>query len=162
MMRERLPKGERLKIGLAWAGRASHEKDAQRSLALAALKPLWQQTDKIWISLQRNVPTTDLAVLADSGIHDWGRGFADFAATAAAIENLDLVITVDSAVAHLAGALGKPVWILLPISTDWRWLTERRDSPWYPTARLFRQTHYGEWGNVIAEISGALDVLCSL
>ena len=80
----------------------------------------------------------------------------DFGETAAMIANLDLVITVDTAMGHLAGALGKPVWILLPKAADWRWLLERSDSPWYPTARLFRQKNPGDWGPVVAEVAAAL------
>jgi hypothetical protein len=83
----------------------------------------------------------------------------DFADTAAAISLLDLVITVDTSVAHLAGSLGKPVWILLPLTVDWRWLLDREDSPWYPTARLFRQPALGDWDSVIAHVAMALDRL---
>ncbi len=88
-----------------------------------------------------------------------GEKLSDFAETAALIENLDLVIAVDSAVAHLAGALGKPVWIMLRHSGEWRWLLERSDSPWYPTVRLFRQKKPGDWAGVVSDISQQLQVL---
>ena len=90
------------------------------------------------------------------GLADISGELADFGETAALIANLDLVITVDTAIGHLAGALGKPVWILLPKAADWRWLLERSDSPWYPTARLFRQQTPGAWEPVIAEAAAAL------
>jgi ADP-heptose:LPS heptosyltransferase len=87
---------------------------------------------------------------------DLSADLTDFGETAALIANLDLVITVDTAIAHLAGAMGRPVWILLPKASDWRWLLDRSDSPWYPTARLFRQSTPGEWNPVIAEVASAL------
>lgn len=99
----------------------------------------------------------DAVVSAAPGVVDLRRDLGDFADTAAVIEQLDLVITVDTAVAHLAGALGRPVWILLPYGADWRWLQDRRDSPWYPTARLFRQTTMGDWAPVLAAVRTALN-----
>ena len=89
---------------------------------------------------------------------DFGETFADFAETAAMIQTLDLVVTVDTAIAHLAGALGKPVWILLPYYADWRWLLDRDDSPWYPTARLFRQHKRRDWDGVLSRVAAALRV----
>ena len=89
-------------------------------------------------------------------LHNLGEQFRDFADTAAAVSALDLVITVDTSVAHLAGAIGKPVWVLLPQSPDWRWLLDREDSPWYPSARLFRQIGRGDWAGVIARVAAEL------
>jgi len=110
-----------------------------------------------WISLQKEVRTSDKAELADlSALERFGEEMTDFADTAALIENLDLVISVDTAVAHLAGALGKPVWILLPYVADWRWFQDREDSPWYPTARLFRQTTPGDWDSVVERVGAEL------
>jgi ADP-heptose:LPS heptosyltransferase len=97
-----------------------------------------------------------LAQTAGSGIVDLADGLTDFAETAAAIAELDLVISVDSAVAHLAGALAKPVWVMLPHVPDWRWLVGREDSPWYPTVRLFRQPGRGDWEAVVARLAEAL------
>ena len=92
-------------------------------------------------------------------IIDYTEEIADFSDTAALIQNLDLIISVDTAVAHLAGALGKPVWTLLPFVPDWRWMLEREDSPWYPTMRLFRQPSPGDWESVIVRIKEALKEL---
>jgi hypothetical protein len=143
----------RRRIGLSWAGRSSHENDHNRSLKFTQLAPWLALQDIEWVSLQRVVPDGDAAALAASSVLDWGRGFADFAVTAAAIMTLDLVITVDTAIAHLAGALGKPVWILLPFYADWRWLLDRTDSPWYPTARLFRQPQPKNWGPTLSSLT---------
>ena len=96
-----------------------------------------------------------------AGMVDIAEEFRDFADTAAVIENLDLVITVDTAVAHLAGAMGKPVWIMLPFVPDWRWMLDREDSPWYPTARLFRQDRSRRWEPVIQRVAGELTALAA-
>ncbi len=110
-----------------------------------------------FFSLQKEDGARQLAEegLAD-GVRDLGGGFADFTDTAAALVNLDLIITCDTAVAHLAGALAKPTWLMLPLAAEWRWLTERDDSPWYPTARLFRQRRLGDWDEVMVRVGAAL------
>ena len=156
LCRKLLPPTAARRIGLCWAGRESHENNHNRSLSFADFAPLCAQGNNAWVSLQRLVPEGDEAAFAASFVSDWGRHFADFSAAAAAIEALDLVITVDTAIAHLAGALGKPVWVLLPFYADWRWLRGREDSPWYPTARLFRQKKRGDWAEVIERISESL------
>jgi tetratricopeptide (TPR) repeat protein len=145
----------RLKVGIAWAGNPTHQKDKHRSMPLEALDPLARFKDEVrFISLQkgeaggRNQERLDLV--------DWTGELNDFADTAALIANLDLVIAVDTAVAHLAGAMGKPVWLLLAIPTDWRWLLDRSDSPWYPTARLFRQPTRGDWQTPVNQLADAL------
>ncbi|MGH9720879.1 MAG: glycosyltransferase family 9 protein, partial [Bryobacteraceae bacterium] len=137
-------------IGLVWAGNASHANDANRSIALAKLAPLAGIQNVEWFSLQKGSAARQ-APPAGLNLRDLAPELHDFAGTAAAIVNFDLVITVDTAVAHLAGALGVPVWVLLPHSPDWRWLLDRDDSPWYPM-RLFRQSAPGDWDGVFARV----------
>jgi hypothetical protein len=144
------------RIGLVWSGRPSHNKDFERSMTLNTLRPLFGYSAE-WVSLQKEVRPGDRPDLeATPIIRRLGEELDDFADTAGLIENLDLVICVDTAVAHLAGALGKPVWILLPFVPDWRWLLERHDSPWYPSATLFRQAESGRWETVVEEVRQAL------
>ncbi len=154
--RARLGRGD-FAVGLAWRGNPAHFKDGTRSLDPALLKPLFGLDGVHLISLQKAPRAGDLKTLAAHGrFEDWTEELADFADTAALVEALDLVITVDTSVAHLAGALGKPVWIMLSEAPDWRWLSGRDDSPWYPTARLFRQTRFADWDGVIARVAVAL------
>jgi ADP-heptose:LPS heptosyltransferase len=128
-------------------------------VGLEVLEPLTRLDVEI-ISLQKEIPDHDRRVLESMPrITSLGENLSDFADTAALIENLDMVIAVDSAVAHLAGALGKPVWIMLRHSGEWRWLLERSDSPWYPTVRLFRQNKPGDWAGVVSDITQQLQVL---
>jgi tetratricopeptide (TPR) repeat protein len=150
----RLPKGRR-RIGVVWSGSTIHTNDANRSMALARLSPLFQSGD-VWVSLQKEVRAADQPALQASGLCDLTPELADFADTAALIGALDLVIAVDTSVAHLAAALGKPVWLMLPFAPDFRWLLEREDSPWYPGMRLFRQQRLGDWDGVIARLVAAL------
>jgi tetratricopeptide (TPR) repeat protein len=153
----RLPmRDARPRIGLAWSGSKGHNKDLERSIALAQFSSILDYPAH-WISLQKEVRSNDEPALqAAPQILRFGEELTDFADTAALIDNLDLVVSVDTAVAHLAGALGKPVWILLPRVADWRWLKDRSDSPWYPTATLFRQTAGGDWQGVLREVAHAL------
>ncbi|MCA3418267.1 MAG: tetratricopeptide repeat protein [Roseomonas sp.] len=150
---QRLPAGRR--IGLVWSGSQMHANDANRSLALAKISPLFQPGD-VWVSLQKEVRDRDRAALEASGILDVSAELGDFADTAALISALDLVISVDTSVAHLAGAVGKPTWVMLPFAPDFRWLLDREDSPWYPSMRLFRQSRAGDWDGVVARIGEAL------
>ena len=146
----------RPRIGLVWSGRLAHKNDQNRSISLHSLIPL-MNTQATFVSLQKDVRTGDVTVLKDqSDMLHFGDTLQDFSDTAALISNLDLVISVDTSVAHLAGALAKPVWVLLPYVCDWRWLLDREDSPWYPTARLFRQDDTRAWDNVIARVHCAL------
>jgi hypothetical protein len=136
--------------------------DRRRSLSLEAFAPLAAVDGLALYSLQKGPPAAQLAELqargwAGPGIVDLTAELNDLADTAALVANLDLVITCDTAVAHLAGGLGKPVWILNRFDACWRWLEHRRDSAWYPTARLFRQPAPGDWASVIAEVVGELD-----
>lgn len=146
-----------LKIGLVWAAESASSNTHIRSLNLDFFKPLLPLPGIQWYSLQVGRAADELAAPPFvSRITDLGRRFADFGDTARAIEELDLVISVDTSVAHLAGALGKPVWTLLPFDVDWKWMIERSDSPWYPTMRLFRQSKRGDWPGVISQIKMAL------
>jgi hypothetical protein len=152
MLPQRAPR-----IGLAWTGRPTHPNDRRRSIPLARLTPLAAAGLAGFVSLQKPFAATDQPAVAQfPGLADISADLTDFGETAAVIAILDLVISVDTAVAHLAGAMGRPVWIMLPKASDWRWLLERDDSPWYPTARLFRQPTPGAWDPVIASVSTAL------
>ncbi|HEX3407385.1 MAG TPA: tetratricopeptide repeat protein [Caulobacteraceae bacterium] len=148
------------RVGLVWAGAARREHpanaaiDARRSLRLAQLAPL-AAADVQFVSLQIGEPAAEAAP-PGLGLVDWTAEIGDFADTAALVAGLDLVITVDTSVAHLAGALGRPVWILSRFDGCWRWLEDRDDSPWYPTARIFRQPAPGVWDAVIASVAAAL------
>jgi hypothetical protein len=144
------------RIGLAWAGRATHANDAHRSLSIEQLRPLWELENVSYVSLQKGRAADAARLEAEKRIIDWTAELADFSETAALIENLDMVISVDTSVAHLSGALGKKVWTLLPFAPDWRWMLKREDSPWYPTMRLFRQSRPQEWGKVIASVADCL------
>lgn len=149
---------EKVRIGVVWAGNAAHSNDKNRSMAISYLLPLFQQEDFFWLSLQVGERAKDIKKLpAQVVISDMSLYLTDFAATAAVIANLDLVLTVDSAVAHLAGAMGKKTWLLLPFNPDWRWLLEREDSPWYPSMRLFRQKRLGDWAGVVSDVKKALE-----
>lgn len=158
--RERLPQ-QGLRVGLAWKGNPDFENDADRSLpSLMTLAPL-AAVPAHFVSMQKGRGEAEaLQPPVGMSLHAIGPQLSDFADTAAVIANLDLVISVDTAVAHLAGALGKPCWLLLPdYRCDWRWMTERSDSPWYPSMRLFRQTPGGGWAPVIEQVAAALALL---
>ena len=151
-----MPRGLK-RIGLAWTGRPTHPNDRRRSVRLARLTQLAESGPAAFVSLQKPMPAADLeSMKAFNGMTDLSNDLTDFGETAALIQNLDLVITVDTSMGHLAGAMGKPVWIMIPKATDWRWMLEREDTPWYPTARLFRQAKPGEWDPVLDRLSGAL------
>jgi Tfp pilus assembly protein PilF len=147
------------RIGIAWSGRPTHPNDRRRSLRLAQLAPLAATRPGAFISLQKPFPQADALNPGDfPDLIEFTSELTDFEETAALIANLDLVVTVDTSVGHLTGALGKPVWIMLAKANDWRWLLERSDSPWYPTARLFRQPRPGAWPEVISAVAQALAV----
>jgi tetratricopeptide (TPR) repeat protein len=148
--RERLAGHPGRKIGIAWSGRSYPR---NRSIPLADLEPLLSLPAVTFVSLQQELPDTDLARLADRpNVLHFGSALEDFADTAGVISCLDLVLTIDTSIAHLAGAMGKPLSLLLLFGSDFRWLVDRHDNPWYPTARLFRQTKIGEWGPVIDRV----------
>jgi tetratricopeptide (TPR) repeat protein len=153
----RLGPKTRPRIGIAWSGYQAHKNDQNRSIALDAFLSIFAGLDVSLVSLQREVRDADAAVLRQrSDVLHFGDELTNFAETAALISALDLVVSVDTGVAHLAGALAKPVWVLLPFIPDWRWLLDRDDSPWYPTARLFRQDATCAWDNVFARARAAL------
>ena len=154
---ERLGPRHRPRIGLAWSGRPSHDNDHNRSMRLRTFLPPLAGFDATFVSLLQEVRADDAPVLQGSDVLDFSKELKTYADTAALIANLDLVISVDTSVAHLAGALAKPLWLLLPFTPDWRWLLDRDDSPWYPTARLFRQDATREWDSVMARVRTALD-----
>jgi len=147
---ERVAPASGLRVGIVWAG------TTVGAIDLRSLQPLWEVAGISWFSLQAGERCGDISLLHDVKIVDLSPWLTDFAETAAAVCQMDLVISVDTSVAHLAGALGRPVWIMLPYWPDWRWLIERADSPWYPTARLFRQKKAGDWSCVAREVAAAL------
>jgi Flp pilus assembly protein TadD len=146
-----------LRVGVAWTGRRSHQYDARRSLRFEQLLPLLQVPGINWISLQKLIEGEARPIMP-KGVAwlDWSEELCDFDDTAALVANLDLVISIDSAIAHLAGALARPVWMLNRYDGEWRWLERRDDSPWYASMRIFNQSRYGDWDNVLAEVQTAL------
>lgn len=145
------------RIGLVWAGNPRHAFDRDRSCPLERLAPLLDLPGLCWVSLQKGERAADLARLGwQDHVLDLDAAIIDFADLAAAVSVLDLVITVDTAVAHVSGALGRPCWVMLPFAPDWRWLLDRTDSAWYPGMRLFRQRAPADWGGVVGEIARAL------
>jgi hypothetical protein len=147
-------------VGLKWTGSAENAKNWYRSLTLSALAPLFDVEGVHFYSLQMGTGADEPDKNRWPGrITELAPHTADMADTAAQMMHLDLVITVDTSVAHLAGALARPVWILLPVTADWRWLRDREDSPWYPTARLLRQPRCGDWDSVVAQAKTLLVAL---
>jgi len=149
---------EGLKVGLVWAGSPHHTNDRERSIRLEALSPLFGVSGCCFINLQIGDSAQQMAEV-NLPIIDKTSEIDDYADTAALVSALDLVISVDTSVAHVAGALGKPVWVLLPHAPDWRWMLERDDSPWYPTMKLFRQPKRGAWDSVIFRVKAELETL---
>lgn len=145
------------RVGIVWEGTRTHFNDRNRSFDLSVFEPLTSMSGVSLYSLQKEITSEQSNLLEEMNIIALGDSLEDFSYTAAAIENLDLLISVDTAVVHLAGAMGKPVWTLLPFVPDWRWLLKRDDSPWYPTMRLFRQTRPGDWKSVIIQIKDELE-----
>jgi len=144
------------RVALAWAGNPNHINDRNRSIALARLAPLLSMPGVSVVGIQRDVPESDRAPLA--GLTHLGEELADFQDTAAVIALCDLVVTVDTSVAHLAGAMGRPLWVLLPFWPDWRWTLGAERSPWYPDARLYRQGANGDWDAVIARLAAEIAI----
>jgi len=154
----RLGAADKPRVGVVWRGAAHYGNDQSRSLALATFATLLSDQFE-FISLQKEMPPDEQALLDTLPLRQVAAHLQDFSDTAALCALLDVVITVDTSVAHLAGALGKPVWLLLPEPGEWRWLEQRGDSPWYPSARLFRQTQAGDWSAVLDKVAGELKAL---
>ena len=160
--RENLGIVKDFRVGLVWGGNPAHRNDARRSMALSLFAPLFRVDGVSCYSLQKGEQGEELeALLATSGnsgcLENLAPKLESFEDTAAVIALLDLVISVDTSVAHLAGALARPTWLLLPFDADWRWLLERNDSPWYPTMRLFRQPAPGDWESVMVAVRDSLE-----
>jgi tetratricopeptide (TPR) repeat protein len=143
------------KIGIAWAGCAQNQSDSERSIPLESFAPLMMVKGVHFVSLQEGAAAGELRRLGWE-LSDWMAECPDFQDTAALVDGLDLIITVDTAVAHLAGALGKPVWLLNRFVSEWRWMLGRSDSPWYPSMKIFRQPLPGDWGSVICQVADEL------
>ncbi|MFM0732326.1 tetratricopeptide repeat-containing glycosyltransferase family protein [Paraburkholderia sediminicola] len=147
----------RKRVGIVWAGNPDYGLDRYRSIQLSSWRGVLEQLGTTWFSLQKGGAQIEAAALStDIDLHMLGPEINSFSDTLAIVQTLDLVITVDTAVAHLAGACATPVWVLLPTCTDWRWMVERDDSPWYPSARLFRQRELGRWETVMDDVANAL------
>jgi FkbM family methyltransferase len=154
----RRPERVRLAVGICWAGKPTHKNDHNRSAGIEPFLALMEDPEIAFYSLQKGPRAADLVTSgAVALVEDLSPEIEDFANTASAMRQLDLVITVDTAVAHLAGALGVPVWVALPAVIDWRWMRGRSDSPWYPSMRLFRQPRPGDWASAFAEMKAALE-----
>jgi hypothetical protein len=143
----------KLKVGLVWAGSEQNPRDASRSMKLADFAPLAGISGIRLFALQKGIAAMQIfSASPEMKIVDFAPFLNSFDDTAAALVNLDLLISVDTSVAHLAGALGRPVWTLLERAPDWRWLLNRSETPWYPTMKLFRQPRIGDWGEVVANV----------
>ena len=148
------------RIGICWQGNAEHKRDRFRSMPLCEFEPLARLDGVQLISLQKGQGTEPLSALGGRfSVIDWTSRLDDFMDTAALMKSLDLIITADTANAHLAGAIGVPVWVVLPFAPDWRWQLDREDSPWYPTMRLFRPREPAKWGKVFQRVASELEKL---
>jgi hypothetical protein len=159
--RDRFPVSERLRVGICWAGSKSHLNDRNRSVPLERFAKVLAVPNLDFISVQKEVSESSAGVLSEYGVYQLGQEFDDFADTAAVVSLLDLLITVDTSIAHLGGAMGKAVALLLPFSPDFRWLLDRTDSPWYPTMRLFRQPAIGDWDAPLTRLHQELSAVAS-
>jgi tetratricopeptide (TPR) repeat protein len=151
------PPSGKLRVGLVWAGNLKQVSEPRRGIGIEPCLPLFEIPNTSWFSLQVGPQACEISKAPAGAITDLSGGLDDFADTAAAIANLDLVITSDTAVAHLAGAMNHPVWVMLRYCPDWRWLLGRPDTPWYPSMRLFRQSQRDDWNAVAAEVCAALN-----
>ena len=155
-----LPQTKQKLIGLAWAGRQSFSGDKSRSIGLQRIAPVLKSAGCHFVGIQKDLRDGDRELLSTLSNVTWvGDQLSDFSDTAALMSMLDLIISSDTSVVHLAGALARPVWVLLEHKPDWRWLTDRVDNPWYPTARLFRQARPGDWDSVVVSVTDALSAM---
>jgi hypothetical protein len=154
--RARLGPSPGRRVGLAWAGSRTFANDQRRSVPPEKLQPLFSIPEIQFISLRVDSKEPLPSAFAAAGVLDFTAEMGDFSRSAALVAELDLVITVDTAMAHLAGALGRPVWLLLPFVPDWRWGLESETTPWYPSMRLFRQSKANDWAEVLARVTAAL------
>ncbi len=160
--RARLGEPGPLRVGLVWAGSAVHKNNHNRSIAFERFRALLSAPGVAFVSLQQELGAAEAADLnGRANVIALGGELRDFADTAAVVSLLDVVVSADTAMVHLAGALGRPVWALLPFAPDFRWLLGRPDSPWYPTARLFRQPRFGDWESVLARVQDELEALAA-
>lgn len=160
--RQRLASTRAPRIGLAWAGNPRFRGDHSRSIGLARILPLAKAIDAQFISLQKGLGPGDEAILSENGIISCGESLESFLDTAELIACLDLIVSSDTSIVHLAGALGRQVWILLQHAADWRWLVDRTDSPWYASAKLFRQRSPGDWNSVVDQVVRELQKMPSV
>ncbi|MBV8097382.1 MAG: tetratricopeptide repeat protein, partial [Acetobacteraceae bacterium] len=155
-MRGRVGNAPRPRVGIAWSGNPKYANDRKRSVPVALLEPLCAAAGSLHV-LQKDVPDADRAVLNSwANVYDHSETIVDLAGTAAMASLMDVIVSVDTSVAHVAGAIAHPVWLMLPFAPDWRWLLKREDSLWYPTARLFRQRALGDWEDVVERVALAL------
>jgi ADP-heptose:LPS heptosyltransferase len=158
--RARLGKQRSLRVGVVWAGSAVHKNNHNRSIVFERFCSLLSAPGIAFVSLQQELGAAEAARLKNhANVIPLGGELRDFADTAAVVSLLDVVVSADTAMVHLAGALGRPVWALLPFLPDFRWLLGREDSAWYPTARLFRQPRFGDWESVLARVKDELEAL---
>ena len=156
--KEVLPATDKPRIGVSWTGNPAHSANRERSVPIAELAPLFALEGIEFYSFQFDSDTVEDKPFADEVI-DLAPRLGDFAQTASYVKQMDLIITIDSSLAHLAGGLGHPVWLMLARQTDWRWIGDEHTTPWYPSMRLFRQTTAGDWTPVLEQVAAALQTL---
>ena len=155
---EKLGNKQKIRIGIVWSGNINHGNDKNRSIMLQKILPYLSEKYE-YISMQKEVRDVDRHILESSVIRQFTSEINDFSDTAAICELMDLIISVDTSIAHLAGAMGKKSWVLLPYAPDWRWLLDTEQSPWYPSLRLYRQKTKGVWDEVLKQVSTDLNIL---
>jgi hypothetical protein len=154
-----VPAGKR-RIGLVWAGRPTHKNDRKRTMKLAQFKPLFARDDIVLLTVQKGPQIAQVgSYFGPAPLINLGPEIADFADTMAILKNIERLVTIDTSVAHIAGAIGVPTSLVLPYAPDWRWLLDRDDTPWYPSLRLFRQRRAYDWSGVVEAVADSLDAV---